>query len=167
MSRRITSRSERRRVVEYRYLQDCRRRGQRRVVTFWGQQHSVEPAVHRFRYGDGRAWLFLYPLNQRPDHYLVRIDSSWLVDDIDGNEFRDLIDVIVEDLCLEFNECGQDDGCIDGTCSCVFPVGSWDNGCSWRVEDDKRASTSRRSRQRAERKHRRKRARRQGWRPGR
>jgi len=166
MSTRIASRSVRRPVLRYRHLGDQRKRGAPRAVRFWGREYVVAPAIHPYRYGDGGAWLSLWPMNQRPNHYLVRVDSSWLHDDTDGDEFRDLVDAIVEDLSLEFGECGYDKECEDGTCDCEWPVGSWDVGCSWSVWGESRSPWKRR-RQKVARKHRRKRAHKRGWRPGR
>jgi hypothetical protein len=72
-------------------------------VHFWGHDYDVKPAVAKGYLGDGRQLLRFQPLSTRPDYYLIRIDSSWAVDDSD--EWYDrLDDEILQMLIDEFSE---------------------------------------------------------------
>lgn len=78
-----------------------------RKVHFWGYDYTVTPAVAKRHLGDGRQLLWLQPLNTRPDYYIIRIDSSWAVDDSD--EWLDrLEEEILEALIDEFSEKEQE-----------------------------------------------------------
>jgi hypothetical protein len=47
------------------------------VVTMWGQEQTIVPAFVREHMGDGLQWIWLSPLLQRPNYWVLRIDSGW------------------------------------------------------------------------------------------
>lgn len=60
-------------------------------IRFWGQYSVVTPALVYQRFGDGRCWGTLSPMNTRPNFYLIMGDSSWEADP-DSDSFRDAFD---------------------------------------------------------------------------
>lgn len=69
----------------------------------WGYYYDVTPAVAKGHLGDGRQLLMVQSLNTRPNYYLIRIDSSWSVDNSD--EWRDRMDSEVYEMLIdEFSE---------------------------------------------------------------
>ncbi len=49
----------------------------RQAVHHWGRPHIVTPRLVSHVWGDGRKLLALYPMMMRPNHFVVRLDSSW------------------------------------------------------------------------------------------
>jgi len=58
-------------------------------VHWWGRDYRVRPVLVHKRFGDGRYWGTLSPMNERPDYYIVMGDSAWR----DENIFLDALDV--------------------------------------------------------------------------
>lgn len=128
-----------------------RRFTRRRKVQWWGGEYDVTPAVANGHLGDGRQLLRIQPLNTRPDYYLIRIDSSWAVDDSDewidrleGEILEMLIDefsemerereYLAEDLRAEGIEpTGENTDLAGNEDRLGFPVLSLDSGVSWCV----------------------------------
>lgn len=53
-----------------------RARVERRYRTsFWGQHYFITPRLCSTIFGDGKQWVFIQPLNTRPNYYVVRVDS--------------------------------------------------------------------------------------------
>lgn len=71
------------------------------TLTFWGQQHTVTPAVAEAHLGDGRLLLAVTCANTRPNYYLVRVDSTFFSA---GEGGRDGIDAVIDALADEFGE---------------------------------------------------------------
>lgn len=73
---------------------------------------AFKPALLSRVYGDGRALMGLTTINNRPAFYVLRVDSSWSVQDHrapDGApEFADFSDDICEALEDEFGEARAD-----------------------------------------------------------
>lgn len=53
---------------------------------FWGRRHLVKPRLLNRTFGDGKKLLGLQPLNTRPQYYVVRIDSTWAINNWDDGE---------------------------------------------------------------------------------
>lgn len=47
-----------------------------RITTHWGQPCKIKPVIHPEIFGDGLQLCYLGTLDQRPDYWLIRIDSS-------------------------------------------------------------------------------------------
>lgn len=49
----------------------------RRCVHWWGQRRFIKPAFVEHQFGDGKVLLAIAPMMFRPNHFVIRIDSSW------------------------------------------------------------------------------------------
>lgn len=98
------------------------------VETLWGKEHVVTPRLVTQTFGDGRAAIWISPINTRPNYYVVRVDST-LSEDMDSDKFRDMIDEVVEEIIDQFgwHEDHDDDECTE---DCEFPR-LHDGGVSW------------------------------------
>ena len=56
----------------------------KRTTTFWGRDFEIEPVICSEIQGDGLQLVWLSTINQRPDYWLLRIDSST---DIESDDF--------------------------------------------------------------------------------
>lgn len=72
----------------------------KQAAYLWGQKSFIRPVFIRQSLGDGNTLLAMTPLNTRPNHYFIRIDSKWLdkentdliydhLDEIYGNNHLD------------------------------------------------------------------------------
>lgn len=114
----------------------------------WGRDYDVTPAVFGGYLGNGRQLLWVQPLCTRPNYYLIRIDSSWRVDDSD--EWYDRFEEVIDALEEEFSEKEREREYLaddlrakgiepDGWNTDLagnedrlgFPVLSLDCGCAW------------------------------------
>lgn len=125
-----------------------RRFTRRRKVHWWGSDYQITPAVARGHLGDGQQLLCVQPLNTRPDYYLIRCDSTWVVDGSD--EWYDRLEEIIDALIDEFSEKerereylaedlraagiepdGENTDLAGNEDRLGFPVLSLDSGCAW------------------------------------
>lgn len=95
------------------------------------------PQVCSTVFGDGRALLELTTINSRPRYYVIRIDSSWNIEDHyapDGApDLRDHLDDIYEALGEQFGRTSEEDLDDDGEpCELQpWPAFRDDIGTSW------------------------------------
>lgn len=103
----------------------------KQAAYLWGQKHFVRPVFIRAALGDGNILLAVTPLNTRPNHYFIRVDSKWLTKD-DTETIYDHLDEIYE--AIE-EQCGSKDADCDedgGNYTCNdWPALDLDCGCSW------------------------------------
>jgi|SRR6185503_9684813 len=95
----------------------------------WGQKSFIRPVFIRKALGDGNTLLAVTPLNTRPNHYFIRIDSKWLDKD-NRDVIYDHLDEIYE--AIE-EQCGtrdyeDDDG---NERLAEWPALNLNAGCSW------------------------------------
>lgn len=79
----------------------------RESVRFWGRLHFITPRLSSAIFGDGMQLIYVTPLNTRPNHYVVRVDSSWT--DFNSDDFRDHIDEILLDLEEEYGNADDEE----------------------------------------------------------
>jgi hypothetical protein len=96
---------------------------------FWGRRCKVKPKLVTAVLGDGKTLISLTPLNTRPQHYFVFIDSSWFPTQ-DGEEIYDHLDEICDAIEDEFG-CKYYDGNPKPN---GWPALDLDAGCSWNDE---------------------------------
>lgn len=72
-----------------------------RIVRFWGGDYRITPRFVEEPLGDGGQLIWLEPMDTRPNYYVLRVDSSWDLDD-----FSDHLESVYE--AIE-NEYGPDD----------------------------------------------------------
>lgn len=101
--------------------------------TLWGQPYKVKPRLVDEVFGRGDRLIYLMPIMTRPDHYFVRVDSSWDLND----EFRDHLDDIYDAIADQYGPCHCEECCY-GRCEPYratedryFPGRCLGGGCSW------------------------------------
>lgn len=52
-----------------------------RRVDFWGRRHTIHPRLVDEKFGDGLGLITFTPLNTRPNYYVVRVDSSLVLNE--------------------------------------------------------------------------------------
>ncbi len=57
---------------------------------FWGKRHLVKPALVHEPIGDGRQVIYLEPIDTRPNHYVLCIDSQTDIS-ADGFDYDSII----------------------------------------------------------------------------
>jgi hypothetical protein len=123
------------------------------IGSLWveGDSGPMTPFVIDAVFGDGLHLLTISTINQRPNYWVVRVDSSWREPrrwrDFRPNqnhEIGDEIDAIIdaiEDECGRAGNCLDEpcDNCENTCCKCsddfdageAFPEIDYDTGCSW------------------------------------
>lgn len=107
----------------------------------WTPADEIEfvPALSDTICGDGRALFKLYTINQRPAHYMIRVDSGWATDSehrwpYDAPNIADFVDDICQALEEEFgcrradNEEEDEELRENGY---PWPAFDHEGGCSW------------------------------------
>lgn len=94
-------------------------------VLFCGKRHFIKPELVRHRFGDGRLWGTLSPLNTRPNYYLFFGDSSWISGRRNSNDdkFRDALDA---EIYLAIADQFGDDSFYCEICG----------GCNWEEKNE-------------------------------
>ena len=122
----------------------------RQKVHFWGRDYFITPRVLPTPLGDGQRLIYFTPLNTRPNHYVVMVDSTWCphfsADAVDT--VADHCDEISEALEDYFGPAHLDD---DDTKSQPFPyfddsVGVCWSSCDLKIERREAAQAARRKR---------------------
>ena len=101
----------------------------KQAAYLWGQKSFIRPVFIRQSLGDGNTLLAMTPLNTRPNHYFIRIDSKWL-----DNENTDVIYGHLDEIydAIEEQCGGKDDEDDDGNHLLrEWPALDLDCGCSW------------------------------------
>lgn len=70
---------------------------EKRTVSFWGEDYEIQPVVCSTIIGDGLQLVYVKSIDQRPDYWLIRIDSKTNVDADDFDE-----ETLLEPLEEEF-----------------------------------------------------------------
>jgi hypothetical protein len=68
---------------------------------FWGQKRLARAVFIETALGDGNKLIALSPLSSRPNYYLIRVDSSWSIDNDDPICICDHIDEIYDAVDAE------------------------------------------------------------------
>ena len=69
----------------------------KRTVSFWGEDYDIEPVICSKVQGDGLQLVYVQSLDQRPNYWLLRIDSKINVEDDDFD-----VETLLEPLEEEF-----------------------------------------------------------------
>lgn len=69
----------------------------KRKVSFWGADYEIEPVICSKIQGDGLQLVYVQSMDQRPNYWLLRIDSKANVEDDDFD-----IEILLEPLEEEF-----------------------------------------------------------------
>lgn len=109
-----------------------------RIVHHWGDPYEVTPVVVDEPLGDGLCLIAIEPIMTRPDYYLVRIDSRWIGNELNDDDFHNHLDEICELIEDQFGEVenlsalleseGQE---LDGHPELDWPCLDLNGGCSW------------------------------------
>lgn len=76
----------------------------KKLVRWWGRKTFVTPRLVSAVFGDGKRLIALAPMMYRPNHFIVRIDSGWNLDNqaSDCELLIDHIDDIYETIEEEY-----------------------------------------------------------------
>lgn len=97
---------------------------------FWGQKCLCKPAFCETALGDGFQLVAITPMATRPHYYLIRVHSSWEMDNGDVNCMADHLDEIYDALEDYFGpvEYEADNG---EQCEAPWPAFEFGCGQSW------------------------------------
>jgi hypothetical protein len=106
-----------------------RRLSKRRKWRHWARTFFPKPAVLPIALGDGRGLIRLFPIMERPQHYLVFVDSKWVESEY---LFREHLDEIYEAIEDYFGTPERDEhGEAVKPERDRFPVADFDGGSCW------------------------------------
>jgi len=80
-----------------------------RETTHWGQKSTIKPVIHSEIFGDGLQLCYLGTIDQRPNYWLIRIDSNI---DVEAEDF-DYEEILLNPLEEEFGR----------GCACLLRIG--------------------------------------------
>ena len=69
----------------------------KRKVNFWGSEIEIEPVLCSTIFGNGKQLVYIGTTDQRPNYWLLKIDSSTDVSD-DDFDFEDLLMALEEEF---------------------------------------------------------------------
>lgn len=69
----------------------------KRTVEFWGQEHEIQPVICSDVQGDGLQLVYVESIDQRPNYWLLRVDSKT---NVEADDFD--IETLLEPLEEEF-----------------------------------------------------------------
>lgn len=72
----------------------------------WGSTYKFKPVMLNKIYGDGKRLLQVFPINERPRYWVVRVDSKCRCDD---DLHEDILDDIYEEIDEQFGTPTEDD----------------------------------------------------------
>lgn len=103
------------------------------VVTMWGQAHTITPRFVAERMGDGLQWIWLSPIMQRPNYWVIRVDSGWdreeaFAEKVDGVAVDDHLEEILQMIESEYGASEEEQNSEDAP---VFPNVQIDGGSEW------------------------------------
>lgn len=114
--------------------EDARLRGlieRRQVAYLWGRRCFVTPRLVSEIFGDGKKMVWLSGINIRPAYWVVRVDSSWNLDNCDDPPtLSDHLEDIYQSIEAEFGTGEKEDGALyaDARFPQACHIG---DGCSW------------------------------------
>jgi len=99
-----------------------------RVPTLWGQEYpEYKPCLCETILGDGLQLVYLWTTDNRPYHWLIRIDSNT---DVNANDFN--FEDILQPIEEEFGRCDGNCECNETGNLCEYPIVCWYGG-GWGV----------------------------------
>ncbi len=102
----------------------------RQVAWLWGQKRFVTPRLLSRVFGDGKQTIWLSGINTRPAYWVIRVDSTWTLDNLNGGNLRDHLEEIYQAIEEEFGTGEKEDGSLyyDAHFPQACDLGM---GCSW------------------------------------
>ena len=97
-------------------------------VEHWGEWCEFEPVLLNRVFGDGSRLLQVFPINERPRYWVVRVDASVAGD----RDVHEIIDEIAEAISDQFGDPNEDDLGV-GDERPYFPSCNSDDGFSWNL----------------------------------
>ena len=93
-----------------------------RNVEHWGSTYNFKPALVAKVWGNGQQLVMLFPINERPRYWVVRVDSKC-------GDLHELLGDICDAIDEQFGTPSEDDLGV-GDERPYFPMYD-DQGCSW------------------------------------
>ena len=100
-----------------------------RVLYHWGQPYDCTPRLVTQILGNGRKFLAVRSLDDRPNYYVVRVDSGFVVPHQIDEAVYAIQDVFGDREANEYECKSHGEECPAELCS--WPVWSGSSGCSW------------------------------------
>lgn len=72
----------------------------KRTVEFWGQEHEIQPVICSDVQGDGLQLVYVQSIDQRPNYWLLRVDSKTNVE-ADDFDIETLLEPLEEEFGIE------------------------------------------------------------------
>lgn len=102
---------------------------------WWGSVYDFQPVLLEKTWGDGNQLVQLFPINERPRYWVVRVDSKC---DSDSEAWYEILDDIYNAIDEQFGSPSEKDLGV-GDERPYFPMFDWE-GCSWHfVRESRRA----------------------------
>lgn len=101
---------------------------EKRTVSFWGEEHEIQPVVCSKVLGDGLQLVYVKSIDQRPNYWLICIDSKT---DINADDFDE--ETLLEPLEEEFGRepdyyCYSQEEFFEAKNNKHHPGHDWTNG---------------------------------------
>jgi len=94
-----------------------------RKAQLWGDFTTIKPVVSEKIIGDGKQLIYIGTIDQRPNYWLLRIDSKT---DVSSDDFD--IEKYLEILEEEFGRADEDDETIFDAINKIYPAVLWSGG---------------------------------------
>lgn len=76
---------------------------------WWGSTYEFQPALIEKIYGDGKLLMQLFPINERPRYWVVRVDSRHASGEADEDAFFDMLEDIYDKIDEQFGTPSEED----------------------------------------------------------
>ena len=117
------------------------------TAAMWGQEYKITPRLVETPIGDGKKIIGFCPLDTRPNYYVIRVPSTWVLDNWSrfGESLVEHTDAIYEAIEDEYgsalcDSCGglygdENGGCCEGELERPFPALNDESGVStwWKI----------------------------------
>jgi len=94
-----------------------------RETEMWGDKITIKPVIAKQQIGDGKQLIYVGTIDQRPNYWLIRIDSNT---DVYSSDFD--IEPILEILEEEFGRADENDETIFDDINEIYPMVLWSGG---------------------------------------
>jgi hypothetical protein len=119
----------------------------RQAAHLWGQKRFITPRLLDHVFGDGKKMIWLSGINTRPAYWVVRIDSSWCLDNCEHDDGklkhpREWLEDVYQAIEEEFGTGEKDDGSLYANAR--FPQAcDLGSGTSWGQYEPRRTQEGR------------------------
>ena len=95
----------------------------KRSAQLWGDYTTIKPVISEKIVGDGKQLIYIGTIDQRPNYWLLRIDSKT---DLESDDFD--IEEYLQILEDEFGKADESDETIFDNIDKIYPMVLWSGG---------------------------------------